>query len=181
MLTPALALVVAVAGLVAIKLTGATLPGRAIRHTELTAGIGLSAPRVGDTVMFLIGTLDIAPGTTIKVVRIASAGATGDLRVIGGRVYQKKDSDNVVPLGSQPDRDGRYEIYALPSTPLVGSRLTADPTEQRYILLEYLVCAPGDATVDTVDVTYSVGAFLLEQTLQVDFRVTDAQASTEHC
>lgn len=182
LLIPVLALMVAVAGLAAIKLTGSALPGLAIRTTELGYELGASTARVGDTVLFSIGTLDIAPGTTIEVVRIDSADATGDLRVVNGRVYDKKDFDNAEPMGWQSNRgNDRDDPRARPSTTLVGSRLTADPEGQRFILLEYLVCAAGDSAVEGVNIVYSVGGFRYEQTLHLHFAVRDAQPSTFQC
>jgi hypothetical protein len=179
MLTPLLALVVALAGLVAIKLTGTALPGQAIRTTDYSYGITTPEPSVGDTVLFMVEPLDIAPGTTIEVVRITSAG-TGDLRATGGRIYEKRFFGNAALVGWQSNR-GEPDPRARPSTDLVGSRLAADPDYQRFFLLEFLVCAAGDSTVDTVDVVYSVGGFRYEQTLHVSFGVRDAQPSDLPC
>jgi hypothetical protein len=181
MLTPLVALMVAVVALVAIKLTGAVLPGRAIGRTELSGRITAGDARVGDTVMFLIGDLDIAPGTNIKVTRITSDDAASRLRLVGGRVYQKSDFDNVVPIAWQSTNGDRDDPLLRPSTGLVGSRLVADPTEQRFILLEYLVCAPGYSAIDSVNIVYSVSGFSYEQTLHVHFAVRDAQASDSDC
>ncbi|MDG4824651.1 hypothetical protein O7635_22605 [Asanoa sp. WMMD1127] len=145
--------------------------GSAIRETD-PGTISVRNPRVGDVVMFHMDMPDIKDGKAIRVTEVAAP--DNDLKLLGARVYHRRDFGGAALLGWQTSNGGDQDPHQQPSTDLVGATLSGKRNPERFVLFEFTVGAAGNHAIERIDIRYESASTTYQQSLKVSFEVRDA-------
>ena len=163
----------------ALRLSDVVRSGHLITRTDWrSAGLSAHEPVVGDVVMFGADMPEIASGASITVLGVTLAKATPGIKLIGARRYERKDFGNSVPIAWQTkngDREDLVDPHDRPSTDLAGIVIEGDTDPELFIMFEFMVCAPGELSIDELDVKYKHKSDVYHQILKVSFDVRGAK------
>ena len=161
-----------------LRLSDVVRSGHLITRTDWrSAGLSAHEPVVGDVVMFGADMPEIASGASIAVLGVTLAKATPGIKLIGARRYERKDFGGSVLLAWQTKNGDLENLdpHGHPSTDLAGTVIEGNYDPERFIMFEFMVCAPGELSIDELDVKYKHKSDVYHQILKVSFDVRGAK------